>query len=98
MSGLSTTGNISLGCALVAGRNRVPSPAAGRTALRTRCIFSVISSFSSPSYLTCRQHLKSIHPIPESQRNLNPRERDGGQPSKTHLSCQASEFAKNLKF
>src|ERR1700722_8249413 len=42
MSGLSTTGSISLGCALVAGRNRVPNPAAGRTALRTRCGFSAI--------------------------------------------------------
>src|SRR5579872_2197801 len=35
MIGLSTTGSISLGWALVAGRNRVPSPAAGNTALRT---------------------------------------------------------------
>src|SRR5215469_2993663 len=33
--GLSTTVSISLGCALVAGKKRVPSPAAGRTALRT---------------------------------------------------------------
>src|SRR5258705_8796033 len=33
MSGLSTTGNISLGLALVAGKNRVPSPATGNTAL-----------------------------------------------------------------
>src|SRR5277367_5273442 len=33
--GLSTTFNISFGWALVAGRNRVPSPAAGNTALRT---------------------------------------------------------------
>ena len=32
MSGLSTSGSISLGDALVAGRNRVPSPAAGKTA------------------------------------------------------------------
>src|SRR3972149_11852735 len=32
--GLSTIGNISLGWALVAGRNLVPSPAAGNTALR----------------------------------------------------------------
>src|SRR6266852_6824088 len=32
---LSTSGSISLGIALVAGRNRVPSPAAGNTALRT---------------------------------------------------------------
>src|ERR1017187_10996059 len=35
IKGLSTSGNISLGMALVAGRNRVPSPAAGNTALRT---------------------------------------------------------------
>src|SRR5882757_4919054 len=33
--GLSTMGSISLGCALVAGRKRVPRPAAGKTALRT---------------------------------------------------------------
>src|SRR3990172_2983197 len=32
--GLSTIGNISLGWALVAGRKRVPSPAAGNTAFR----------------------------------------------------------------
>src|SRR5215831_7880798 len=36
MIGLSTSGSISLGCALVAGRNRVPRPAAGNTPLRTR--------------------------------------------------------------
>src|SRR5476649_2955828 len=35
IAGLSTTGNISFGVALVAGRNRVPSPAAGITALVT---------------------------------------------------------------
>src|ERR1700691_811396 len=35
MAGLSTTGSISLGVALVAGRNRVPRPAAGTTALVT---------------------------------------------------------------
>src|SRR6201992_2103228 len=35
MTGLSTTGSISLGMALVAGRNRVPMPATGKTALRT---------------------------------------------------------------
>src|ERR1700722_4387220 len=33
MAGLSTTGSISLGVALVAGRNLVPRPAAGMTAL-----------------------------------------------------------------
>src|SRR5438876_7248197 len=35
MVGLSTRGSISLGWALVAGRNRVPRPAAGKTPLRT---------------------------------------------------------------
>src|SRR4026207_602234 len=34
MMGLSTSGSISFGCALVAGRNRVPSPAAGAPAWR----------------------------------------------------------------
>jgi hypothetical protein len=34
MIGLSTSGSISFGCALVAGRKRVPEPAAGNTALR----------------------------------------------------------------
>src|SRR5579863_4383716 len=33
--GLSTRGSISLGCALVTGKKRVPRPAAGKIALRT---------------------------------------------------------------
>ena len=33
MTGLSTTGSISLGSALVAGKHRVPKPATGMTAL-----------------------------------------------------------------
>ncbi len=41
ISGLSTTGSISLGMALVAGRKRVPEPATGKTALRTRCALFV---------------------------------------------------------
>src|SRR5215475_1256471 len=35
ITGLSTTGSISFGTALVAGRKRVPMPATGKTALRT---------------------------------------------------------------
>src|SRR5438477_8265042 len=35
MVGLSTSGSISLGWALVTGRKRVPRPAAGNTPLRT---------------------------------------------------------------
>src|SRR5688572_13929646 len=42
--GLSTRGNISFGCALVAGRNRVPRPAAGKTALRIVFISEVCSN------------------------------------------------------
>src|SRR5215217_8109917 len=36
ITGLSTSGSISFGCAFVAGRKRVPQPAAGKTAFRTR--------------------------------------------------------------
>src|SRR5215813_12038162 len=42
MIGLSTIGSISFGWAFVAGRNRVPSPAAGKTALRTFAIIDLI--------------------------------------------------------
>src|SRR6185503_3917040 len=38
IKGLSTTGSISLAVALVAGRNLVPRPATGRTALRNGLI------------------------------------------------------------
>src|SRR5215469_13491053 len=60
MMGLSTIGNISLGCALVAGKKRVPRPAAGRTALRTRRAAGIFASVEStirllvPSLLFCR--------------------------------------------
>src|SRR5512139_644638 len=40
ISGLSTTGSISLGLALVAGRKRVPRPATGNTAVRM-CFMSL---------------------------------------------------------
>src|SRR5262249_23696270 len=43
MMGLSTSGSISLGWALVAGRKRVPSPAAGNTALRTLIVIAICS-------------------------------------------------------
>ena len=38
--GVSTMGNISFGCALVAGKKRVPKPAAGMTAFLTFFIVS----------------------------------------------------------
>src|ERR1700746_2379716 len=43
MIGLSTSGSISFGWALVAGRNRVPRPAAGNTALRTGVTTAIVA-------------------------------------------------------
>jgi hypothetical protein len=40
MVGTSTMGSISLGTALVAGKKRVPSPAAGTTTLRNGCFIA----------------------------------------------------------
>src|SRR3970040_1949076 len=42
MSGRPTTVSISFGMALVAARKRVPSPATGNTALRTRAAIQVL--------------------------------------------------------
>jgi hypothetical protein len=42
MSGLSTTGSISFGIALVAGRKRVPSPATGKIALRNGFMLALL--------------------------------------------------------
>src|SRR5579875_1266815 len=50
MIGLSTSGSISLGIDLVAGKKRVPKPAAGKTALRT-LLFIVLFDSSFPSVL-----------------------------------------------
>src|SRR5208283_2108775 len=55
MIGLSTSGIISLGCALVAGRKRVPSPAAGKTALQTFFVMSPLTR-KSPSSRNKRYH------------------------------------------
>src|SRR5262252_9272258 len=49
MIGLSTSGSISFGCAFVAGRNRVPRPAAGKTALRTIDDIALDRSRSGPA-------------------------------------------------
>ena len=50
MAGLSTTGSISFGCALVAGRNRVPRPAAGMTAFVTAWVVTT-GRFYAPTAL-----------------------------------------------
>jgi hypothetical protein len=50
MSGLSTIGSISLGMALVAGRNLVPRPATGNTAVRTGLCISIGSGLMEAEY------------------------------------------------
>src|SRR5947209_18112081 len=52
MIGLSTSGNISLGCAFVAGRKRVPRPAAGKIAFRTR-VFTAANRITGERGETC---------------------------------------------
>src|SRR5215831_14756677 len=49
MTGRSTTVSISLGTALVAGRKRVPRPATGKTALRTRLVILAMVKISGSS-------------------------------------------------
>src|SRR6187551_1257847 len=49
MSGLSTMGSISLGLALVAGRNRVPRPATGNTATSIRLCFD-FAGMGAPAF------------------------------------------------
>src|ERR1700753_1128992 len=51
IAGLSTTGSISLGVALVAGRNLVPRPAAGITALVTSSMSRTLANSVSPARL-----------------------------------------------
>src|SRR4029077_10010984 len=46
ISGLSTTGSISLGLALVAGRKRVPRPATGNTAVRITGLEACVIAYS----------------------------------------------------
>ena len=40
-------GSISFGEALVAGKKRVPKPATGKTALRTRCVVFIVGIFTT---------------------------------------------------
>src|SRR5688500_14103096 len=71
MTGLSTRGSISLGWALVAGRKRVPQPAAGKTALRTRIRPQVEFGVGAPS----------IRPSPSTAaRTASAGRLGGGQP------------------
>src|SRR6185437_16793317 len=63
MRGRSTTVSISLGIAFVAGRNLVPRPATGNTAVRTRLTIVCSLAFDSHSIIgiTVRLHCPSRH-------------------------------------
>src|SRR5262245_59945559 len=62
IAGVSSSGSISLGWALVAGRNRVPSPAAGMTAFRTFVIAPPLRGAEVyPSGATRRPSRSPIH-------------------------------------
>src|SRR3954452_8457506 len=58
IDGLSTTGSISLGVLLVAGRNRVPIPAAGMTAFVT---------FSGFCALVTTRRYPALRPVPAAE-------------------------------
>src|SRR5439155_11774165 len=65
-TGLSTMGSISLGTAFEAGRKRVPSPAAGITALRTRVTDEQLlfgSRSAHPQYPRTHLHPRKPDPI-----------------------------------
>src|SRR5439155_26962443 len=72
MMGLSTSGSTSLGCALVAGSNRVPRPAAGNTAFRptvpttglyNQSAASCQLAAQGPASARPRRHRQMIDPI-----------------------------------
>src|SRR4051812_39402353 len=71
IAGLSTTGSISLGAALVAGRNRVPRPAAGMTALLILGCDSVMPVTISGGYVLnlwlrlIRSHMSALRRVRE---------------------------------
>ena len=58
ISGRSTSGRISFGTDLVAGRNRVPNPATGRTALVTLIVMLPLSIPLSCERRWCRRRSK----------------------------------------
>src|SRR5690625_2222558 len=58
IKGLSTTGSISLGMALVAGKKRVPIPATGKTALRIG--FIVIKKLKTDSDKRGQRHATAV--------------------------------------
>src|ERR1700738_4320186 len=99
ISGLSTTGSISFGLALVAGRKRVPRPATGNTAVRMDDLKLALIGILSPSprprpheALTAARSVRSAH-LKTAGRMLS-QERHFGQRQyqPTLLSPQSSHW------
>src|ERR1700677_461667 len=67
-TGLSTTGSISLGTALVAGRKRVPMPATGRTALRTGFGLVIAGRDALESAQSWHNHGPNVHTTSQRRR------------------------------
>ena len=91
ITGLSTRGSISLGCAFVAGRKRVPQPAAGKTALRTRIETSRAGNRVGPS-IPAGPHpaLARVGPDMSATRQSRRRRRSGGRRRQASASADAS--------
>src|SRR5215472_1803481 len=70
ISGLSTTGSISLGLALVAGRKRVPRPATGNTAVRIAGLERVIGDLS---LCRARALIGALRPLEDRRPQAVPR-------------------------
>src|SRR5450432_3078227 len=75
IDGLSTTGSISFGWLLVAGRNRVPRPAAGMTAfLIARGVAALaFTVLTLPVNSRHAHRRRPVHPDPASDRARAPR-------------------------
>src|SRR5262245_6065114 len=78
MAGLSTIGSISLGWLLVAGRKRVPSPAAGSTALVTAfAMFATLPPLArrlAETVLLAAHEPSEVRSVPENDHHRDARD------------------------
>src|SRR6266446_6995413 len=104
MMGLSTSGNISFGWALVAGKKRVPRPAAGKTALRTfmvmrrplvvrsGCLLPADSTVASVTRWDGSHQIAPLMPTPHSPVGPKPHAERAGLHPRPILSERTSAF------
>jgi hypothetical protein len=80
MPGVSTTGRSSLGTDLVAGRNRVPSPAAGTTAERMSEGALMVGEPIGATGTDVPRHARQGEDLDEDRREVHPVVASGGCP------------------